>query len=132
MTVVVDIIRVKTAGQYSAMAGLVMEYVQSLPFQLTFQDYQAEIAALSQTYGPPAGKAFLAFDADEVIGCVGVRRLEDRIAELKRLYVRPAGRGSGAGRGLTVAAVDAARSMGYEKIRLDTIGEMKVALALYA
>jgi putative acetyltransferase len=50
---------------------------------------------------------------------------------LKRLYVRPGHRRSGAGRALTEAAIRVARELGYARMRLDTVPSMGAARALY-
>jgi GNAT superfamily N-acetyltransferase len=73
----------------------------------------------------------VAREGDEPIGCVALKRLRDRACEMKRLYVRPTARGSGAGRALVEASIARARELGYEMMRLDTLPSMDTARTLY-
>jgi GNAT superfamily N-acetyltransferase len=66
-------------------------------------------------------------------GCVGLRVLDPDTAELTRLFVHPASRGTGGGGWLLSAAESAAREvLGASVIRLDTRKDLIEARALYA
>jgi putative acetyltransferase len=140
---------------------LFREYAQSLGVDLSFQNFEQEVATLPGAYAPPSGRLFLAvFDGEGTslaaagqesergsssgslasfassaslafAGCVALRRIDDETCEMKRLYVRTQFRGHGVGRKLTEAVVEAARAIGYRRMRLDTLPQMSEAQALY-
>ena len=81
---------------------------------------------------PPRGVFYLVEDASRaVVAMGGLRRSDDGVAELKRVYVRPAGRGHGLGQALATRLVDDARAFGYRRVRLDTLPFMGQAQAIY-
>lgn len=110
---------------------LLRDYASSLPFELDFQDFDRELAALPGAYAPPRGALLVARLAGEVVGCVALRALGDAECELKRLFVAAPARGTGLGRRLAEAALDRAERLGYRRVLLDTTPGMEAAQALY-
>jgi GNAT superfamily N-acetyltransferase len=110
-----------------ALCAVFREYFAWLGPEGWFTDVEAELAALPGGYDA----ILLARDGAEIVGCVALRPLEEGACEMKRLYVRPAGRGSGAGRALAEASIARARGLGYRMMRLDTLPRMDAARTLY-
>lgn len=110
---------------------LFREYSVGLEFDLGFQDFKNELANLKAIYSHPTGALLLAYINNKTAGCVAVRKLSSNVCEMKRLYVRPSHRGNGIGMRLAVAIIEEARSLGYEKMRLDTVPAMRSARMLY-
>ncbi|RRO18045.1 N-acetyltransferase [Saccharopolyspora rhizosphaerae] len=81
---------------------------------------------------PPAGVFLVARDGPGAVGCAGLRALAPGIAELKRMYVRPAARRRGLGGVLLDAVEERATSLGHRTIRLDTRSDLVEARKLYA
>ncbi|KPK70676.1 acetyltransferase [candidate division WOR_3 bacterium SM23_60] len=127
----VKIIRVESAQDLEHIRTLFKEYADSLGFDLDFQDFQAELDRLPGDYTRPGGCLLLAKQGSEIIGCVALRKIDHNTCEMKRLYVRPHCRGKGTGRALSQKIIDEARTIGYKKMRLDTIPTMKRANVLY-
>jgi GNAT superfamily N-acetyltransferase len=115
------------AADAVALGELFREYAAWLGPQGWFSDLEAEVAAL------PAGyESLLVARIEEgVAGCVALKELGEGVCEMKRLYVRPAARGSGTGRALVEASIARARELGYALMRLDTLPTMNTARALY-
>jgi putative acetyltransferase len=109
------------------------EYASGLGISLCFQNFDRELNNLPGDYAPPDGRLLLAKDEDDQIaGCIAMRKLGPAVCEMKRLFVRPAYRGTGLGRILVNTIIDEARKLGYTHMRLDTLpGRMDKAIALY-
>jgi ribosomal protein S18 acetylase RimI-like enzyme len=125
---------VETPGQLAEARAMFAEYGELLRKRhagVCMGSFQEETDGLPGAYAPPAGALLIAERDGEAMGCVGLRPLEPGCGEMKRLYVRPAARGTGAGRQLVSALLDIARLRGIDRVRLDTLPHMTEAIALY-
>lgn len=111
--------------------GLIREYVKSMALDLSFQELDEELETLPGKYAEPDGTIIVASAGGELCGCIALRKLDDGICEMKRLFVRDLHKGKGIGRELVLRIIGDAQAKGYRTMRLDTLSTMKSALALY-
>lgn len=152
-----QIVQADTPEALAFTAALFREYAASLSVDLAFQNFEKELADLPGEYAPPKGRLLLAMlgnPSDRVhakgyansstssassissascppSGCIALRKMDATSCEMKRLYIRPEFRGRGIGRALAEAVIAAAREIGYQRMRLDTLPEMSRAQILY-
>ncbi len=128
----ITIIKAASKNDLSAAAGLFREYETGLGLDLCFQGFEAELASLPGKYAPPDGRLFLAYSDGRLAGCIALRKLDEGICEMKRLFVRDEFRGRKIGINLIEQLISAAQEIGYSRIRLDTHPpKMAKAVALY-
>jgi ribosomal protein S18 acetylase RimI-like enzyme len=118
-----------TPAELEDVRALFREYERWLEYNLCFQGFEAELAALPGRYTPPGGRLYLADARGELAGCIALRAFAPDIAEMKRLFVREAARGAGAGRALAELVIADARAIGYRALWLDTLRTPKMAAA---
>ena len=120
-----------TPDEFCEARKLFEEYAECIGLDLGFQNFARELEELEKMYATPAGCLLLASQLGLIVGCVGLRRFEGEICEMKRLYVHPSVQGQGLGRALAGAAIGQARKLGYRLMVLDTLASMKPARKLY-
>jgi ribosomal protein S18 acetylase RimI-like enzyme len=127
-----EFIHVRSAEDIQHARTLFKEYEAWLQVDLCFQSFEKELAELPGKYAPPAGRLLLAVGNGKLVGCVALRKIGEGTCEIKRLYLRQGFRGLGLGRQLAETIINAAKEIGYERMRLDTLPpKMDDAIKLY-
>ena len=120
---------------------LLLEYgrfviAETGPAHFCFGTLEKEAVGLPASYIEQGGGSLIAYADHEPAGFVAWRAMPASVApnacEMKRLWVRPSGRGLALGRTLTLAVIDSARAAGCTAIFLDTVpASMAAAHRLY-
>lgn len=127
-----SIIQAETPDHIETAQRLFREYEAWLGLDLCFQGFEEELRTLPGKYAEPTGRLLLAYIDDKPAGCIALRKLEDGICEMKRLFVRDEFRGHKLGLTLVERIIEDARATGYSKMRLDTYPpKMGKAVGLY-
>jgi len=126
-----EYIIVYTDEEYKHAAMLFKEYAAWLNIDLSFQHFDDELMEIKTMYGLPEGGIILCKIGDEFIGCVGIRKIDNNTAELKRMFIKPASQKKGIGKALLEKAVELAKKYNYTTIRLDTLNYMTPAIKFY-
>lgn len=128
----IDFVQVSSGDDIARARELFREYETWIQTDLCFQSFEQELAGLPGKYAPPEGRLLLAFQGEQLAGCVALRKIGEGVCEMKRLFVRPDFHGKGLGRRLIDQVVKEAREIGYQRMRLDTLPpRMNKAIGLY-
>jgi putative acetyltransferase len=114
-----------------ATVTLVREYATWLNIDMSFQNFEQEMAQMGSTYSLPNGLFWVVQEVERLVGCVGFKHLDATTAEVKRLYVQPAFRGHKLGEQLMQVLTDTTRQLGYQRLVLDTVPQTAFAQTLY-
>lgn len=126
-----EIKQVTSKERIEQASELFKEYSNYLNIDLEFQNFNEELESLPGDYSLPEGCLLLAFYKNKLAGCVALRKFDEGMCEMKRLYIRPGYRGKGIGKVLAKQILNTARKLGYTHMRLDTLPFMKEAITLY-
>ena len=125
-------IRQVRAGDREAVTRELGAYLAHIGEDLDVDGLDHDIAHWEVEYDGRAGILLVVeSEAGEIVGTAAVRRLDEGVAEIKRMWVRPACQGHGLGRLLMGRCLDEARGLGYRVVRLDSERKMEAAVHLY-
>lgn len=111
---------------------LIIEYTEWLGRDLSFQNLDKELTNIAEKYTASNGELLVVIDEKEVVlGMVAYYQHSDTRCEMKRLYVRPTGRGYALGDRLIESTMDHAKNSGYKEMVLDTIEPLQAGIHLY-
>ncbi|KAK5579550.1 hypothetical protein RB653_009234 [Dictyostelium firmibasis] len=135
---------------------LFKEYVEWLNIDLSFQNFSEEFDSLPGKYSlEKDGRLYLAYSDDSLAGCVGLRKIdikikekgeekeitvdesvstinnEQKICEIKRLYVKSEFRGLKIGKLLVERLINDAKEQNYDYMVLDTLKTLTTAISIY-
>jgi molybdate transport system substrate-binding protein len=126
-------IRAARAEEADEVRGLVHRVLDEYGLAPDPGGVDADLHDLEAEYARRGGVFDVAVDSNGAIaGCCGVRPLDARTCELRKMYVSREARGAGLGGRLLRRAVAFARGRGFKRIELETAAELKEAIALYA
>jgi ribosomal protein S18 acetylase RimI-like enzyme len=123
--------KLETEGEISMAKELIIEYVKWLNHDLCFQNIDEELDNFPEKYKEPEGTFIIAKDNDNVVGCVAIKKLDNKICEMKRLFVKDEYKKNGIGEKLVEKIIEESKIKKYERMRLDTLNTMDAALNLY-
>lgn len=128
-----QLLLIKDEGeQMDTVRTLFREYETELNEDLCFQSFEEELKDPLKKYGAPKGVLYVAKWDHEVAGCIALMPLQEKgVCEMKRLYVRPAFRKHKIGKALVEQLLKDAKSIGYTKMKLDTLQKLQPAIQLY-
>ena len=79
----------------------------------------------------PDGRLYLIYCDEKLAGCIGLRKIDDQICEMKRLYIRPEFRGKKLSSILVEKVIEDAKKIGYSYMLLETLPFLQSAVHIY-
>lgn len=116
---------------FSEYTNMLVANNRSFQNYLDLQRYDEEIQHLEEKYGMPSGRLYLAYCDGEAAGCIGLKNMDGKNCEMKRLYVRPQFRGKNIGKLLIQEIIGDAKEIGYSYMLLDTLPFLEKAIHMY-
>lgn len=127
----IEIKTVERPEDFDHAARLMQDYKVALGLEIFNNPGQKADETLPGPYAGADAGILLAWLKDVPVGVVAFKPLGAGTSEMKRLYVSDEARGTGAGKQLARAVIDAAKQAGHKRMVLDTLESLAPACALY-
>ena len=124
-------IRVATDADAKAVRGLVFPVMEEFGLGLAPAGVDADLYAIEASYTARGGWLELVSCAGVLIGTVGMYPIDEKVIELRKMYLRADMRGAGLGKALLARSIRRARQAGYREIVLETATVLESAIGLY-
>ena len=123
-------LEVKSSEDYSLIKNLFTEYSQIKGAEGCFVSFDKEVADLAEFYKD--GAILVGYENGEPVGCIAIKKIDEKTCEGKRLFIRPEYRGKGYARIFLNSMLEQARILNYELLTFTTRPDvMKTAYGLY-
>ena len=119
--------RATSDADIEAVRKIFEAFIDFLPIDLGFQGIDEEMQAFPGFYQ----FMLIAKMNGKAVGAVALKEHDKQVCEMKRLYVLPEGRGTGAGQLLCERLLKDAEEAGYSTMLLDSLRRLEAAVALY-
>ena len=122
--------KIRACDNYEAAKKLILEYSKIKGAEACFISLDKELADLEGYYKD--GALLLGYDGENPVATIAIKRIDEDVAEAKRLYIEPEWRGQGYARYMLNAMLDKSCELGFKEVRFTTKPEvMSIGYALY-
>ncbi|MBU3811407.1 MAG: GNAT family N-acetyltransferase [Candidatus Niameybacter stercoravium] len=118
-------------GDETSVLKLVEEVLSEYGLALNTEEADLDVMDLEAYYINNHGWFEVAEENGQIIGSVGIYKLDEQTCELRKMYLYPKYQGQGIGKALMDHALEGARELGYKVITLQTNSVLVKALPLY-
>ena len=119
--------------------ALIREYLEGLNERVQRDygiEFDVEAMVVSdlcdpEKFDPPEGRFYLGMYRGAIAGVGCLKKLEEGVGELQRMYVPPDFRRKGIGRAILNRLIEDARLIGYKRLKLESLKFLGAAHSLY-
>jgi putative acetyltransferase len=125
-------LREATANDGAAIRAVVAAVMGEYGLSSDLEAYDADLRNIVSSYSGRGGAFRVVTSAEgQIVGCGGLYPIDERDAEIRRMYLLPEVRGVGIGRMLLEALIGYANERRFERVVLETASVLKEAISLY-